>query len=458
MLEPMATRLPRRGGLGFRAALALVMAAAALLVPGGAPSPTRAQDPVAEPVVITLFWGDGCPHCAAEHAFLDGLLERHPGVAVEAYEVWSDADNQALLRRTAAERGFEATGVPVTLVGDRHWIGYSDAIGAEIEAAVVLELAATAAPPDAAPQPTPSATEPVTLPIIGEVDASGSLLATTAVIALVDGFNPCSLWVLSILLAMVLHSGSRRRLLAVGITFLAVAGVAYGLFMLGLFAVMDWIGYATPVRLAVAGLVGVFGIVAIKDYLWFGRGPTFSIPEQRKPGIVRRSRELAISQRSLLVIVPMTALLAAGVALLELPCTAGFPVMWNAILAERGVAGIEFAALLALYLAIYLLDELALFAAALVTMRATKMQERHGRALKLVAGTVMLALAVVMAVAPDLLDSVVGAVAVFGGALGAAGLALLVLPRLGVVPRERTTEPAAPPSRSRQQRVRRAIH
>jgi hypothetical protein len=321
--------------------------------------------------------------------------------------------------------------VPGTFVAGRAWIGFSDAIGAEIEAVVVAELANSASPTlGASAAPSASAVE---LPIFGRIDAAaGSMVATTALIALVDGFNPCSLWVLSILLAMMLHSGSRRRLLAVGVTFLAVAGMAYGLFMLGLFAALDWIGYSTWVRFAIAAVVGIFGLIAIKDFFWYGRGPSLSIPEERKPGIVRRSRELALSERSLVALLPITALLAAGVSLLELPCTAGFPVMWNGILADRGVAGAAFAGLLLLYLAVYLLDELLLFGAALVTMRVTKMQERHGRALKLTAGTVMLALSAVMLVAPATLDSVFGALAVFGVALGAALLVLVVAPRLEI--------------------------
>lgn len=456
-MRPMTVAsIARRAVVALLAGLVLLLVLAPLMAPG-----VRAEDEAGEPVTVILFWGDGCPHCAAEKAFLAELVDRHPEVVVTEYEVWYDADNQALLQRMAAERGIEVNAVPVTFVGERHWIGYSDATGGQIEAAVLEALAARdpqdSAAPSPAPTPAPSGTVAVG-PF--QIDASaGSLVVTTSLIALVDGFNPCSLWVLSILLAMMLHSGSRRRLLAVGITFLAVAGVAYALFMLGLFVVLDWIGYETWVRVAVAGVVGIFGIVAIKDYVWFGRGFSFSIPEDRKPDITRRSRELALSQRSLLVIVPMTALLAAGVALLELPCTAGFPVMWNGILTTRGVVGMEYAGLLALYIAIYLLDEAILFTIAFVTMRATKMQERHGRALKLVAGSVMLALAIVMIVAPNLLDSMLGATAVFAAALGAAGLAMLVLPRLGLVRPAPPPDPADPHgSRSRQQRVRRAVH
>jgi thiol-disulfide isomerase/thioredoxin len=447
----MATCLPRRAGIGSRAAIGLIAALAALLVMA-APSPTLAEDVSSDPVVITLFWGDGCPHCAAEKAFLDGLLERHPGVVVEAYEVWYAPANQTRFETMAAEHGIEVSGVPTTFVGDASWVGFTDAIGAEIEAAVIAELAGNTPSATAAPSPTASSST-VELPVFGEIDAAaGSLVATTALIALVDGFNPCSLWVLSVLLAMMLHAGSRGRLLAVGLTFLATAGIAYGLFMLGLFAVIDWIGFADWVRVAIAAVVGIFGIVAIKDYLWRGRGVSFSIPEERKPQITQRSRELALSQRSLLVLMPMTAFLAAGVALLELPCTAGFPVMWNGILADRGVVGAEFVALLGLYLAIYLLDELVLFGAAFATMRVTKMQEHHGRALKLVAGTVMLALSLVMLLAPGVLDSALGAIGVFAAALVLAGLLALVLPR----PPAPAPQPTG--SRGRRQRAERAIH
>ena len=462
----MITRLRRGVSRAPRFVMAIVAVAVALLALTATPPAAIADDDGAEEVRIVLFWGDGCPHCASEKAFLEGLVARHTTVAVDAYEVWNDEANRRRFVEVAEAHGIEPSGVPGTFVAGRAWIGFSDAIGAEIEAVVVAELARIAA---ASPTPAPSmSTVPATsvapapsasaveLPVFGRrVPAAGSLVTMTALIALVDGFNPCSLWVLSILLAMMLHSGSRRRLLAVGVTFLVVAGAAYGLFMLGLFAVLDWVGYSTWVRVAIAAVVGIFGIVAIKDYFWYGRGPSLSIPEDRKPGIVRRSRQIALSERSLVALVPITGLLAAGVSLLELPCTAGFPVMWNGILAERGVAGPAFAGLLLLYLAIYLLDELVLFSIALVTMRVTKMQERHGRALKLTAGSVMLALAAVMLLAPTLLDSVAGALAVFGAALATAIVVMLVAPRLGLAVSEPATE-VPPRSRTRRQRARRA--
>jgi hypothetical protein len=134
---------------------------------------------------------------------------------------------------------------------------------------------------------------------------------------------------------------------------------------------------------------------------------------------VRESRSLALEERRLPVVLGSTAALAAGVALLELPCTVGFPVVWSNLLADRGVGTAGFAFLLTIYLLVFLVDEIAVVVGAVVALRIGRLQERHGKALKLGAGVVMGLLAVVMLVDPSLLERVVGTGAVFGAAAGA---------------------------------------
>jgi hypothetical protein len=405
------------------------------------PVPARAADgPGTEPLVITYFWGDGCQHCATQRVFLDELVERHPQVVVDAYEVWYDAGNLARFEAMAVAHGIEPSGVPATFLAGRSWTGFNTAAAREIEATVLAELSRRGLGPSPGPEATEAteATEAsVDLPFLGPVSVAGqSLVATTVLVAFVDGFNPCSLWVLSVLLAMMLHARSRARLLAVGLTFLLVTAAIYGLFIIGLFSAMAWIGFLWWVQLVTALVVLVFATVAIKDYFWFGRGISFTIPEHRKPAIFRESRSLTQAQRPLLGIVAGSVVLAAGVALVELPCTAGLPVLWTGILTEQGVAGGQFILLLGLYLLVYLLDELLVFGAVLATLRMARVEERHGRILKLVSGIVMLTLAATLIIAPATLNSLTGTLAVFGAALGATLAILLlhrrVLPRLGV--------------------------
>jgi hypothetical protein len=171
----------------------------------------------------------------------------------------------------------------------------------------------------------------------------------------------------------------------------------------------------------------------VKDYFLFGRGPSFTIADSRKPGIyrgVRRVRAALGADGSAVALVGVTAGMALGVSLVEFACTAGFPLVWSATLAAHDVGAAAFGGLLALYLGIYLLDEAVVFGVAVLTLRAFRMEERHGRILKLVGGTVMLALAGVMALAPETLSSLSGSVAVFGGAGLATAVILLVHSRL----------------------------
>ena len=393
----------------------------ALLAVVGIVTPTPADQSAASPdpppVELTLFYGAGCPHCHAELEFLAELQERWPDLRIVTHEVWNDAGNRALYREMAAAHGLEANAVPGSFVGGRVWIGFSASIGAEIEAAVAA-LYAGIAPAE----PTPASIE---VPVIGDVTVGDrSLLVATLLIGFVDGVNPCSLWVLSVLLALVLHSGSRTRVFAVGSLFLVVTSALYGLYMLGAYSALDYAGEARWIRLVVAAVAGVFGALHLKEYVT-PAGPSLRISATRKPGLYRRMRSLAAADRSLPAVLGGTVVLAVGVSLLETPCTAGLPLLWTDMLAERDVPAAGAAFLFTLYLAVFLLDELALFAVAVITLRATKMQERHGRVLQLASGTLMLTLAGAMVFTPRALESLPGTLAVFAAAGGVVGTVLL---------------------------------
>jgi len=453
---------------------AVLLGLLAVLV-GAAPG-RAAPGEEAPDTVVYFFWGDGCPHCAAAEPFLADLAARYPGVEVRDFEVWYHPENAKALERMADAFGFVPTGVPVIIVGDTYWIGFSEERTAAPIEAVVAACARSGCPDagagilgPASPSPSPGAGTPsssaspsgredddgvadgdagggqtlaagdpaLSLPFLGTVDLSRqSLVLSTVLIALVDGFNPCSLWVLSVLLALTLRGGSRRTTVVVGLVFIGVTAFVYALFIAGVFSVLTLANIAPWVRIAVAVVALVFAIVNVKDYFWWREGVSFTIPEDAKPGIYRRMRRVVASGESLPALVGGTVVLAAGVSLVEFACTAGFPVLWANMLTAQEVTAATFLVLLAIYLVIYQADELLIFGAAVVTLRASKLQERGGRILKLVGGMLMLTLAAVMLVNPALMNDVGTSLLVFVVALGAAGLVLLlhrvVLPRFGI--------------------------
>jgi cytochrome c biogenesis protein CcdA len=419
-------------------------------------------------VVVRYFYGAECPYCQLQGVEMDAW-EREYDVEIHRYEVWHDAGNRALFQELAAAYGEEASGVPMTFIGERIWIGFDESAARQMRAAIVAcegaacldplsvldpgdpeptdeptvgpttePTAAPEQPIEGPPAPTdtgntdvPSDTTTISVPFAGEVDADAmGLLPATALIAFVDGFNPCSLWVLSVLLAMLLRTGSRRRIAVVGGAFLVTTAAVYGLFIAGVFSAMSYVGYLAGIRWAVALLALTFAAVNIKDYFAFKKGFSFTIPDRFKPRIYRGGRGLMDENRSLLAVTGAAVVMALGIALVELPCTAGFPVVWSGLLTDAGVSGSEFAGLLSVYLGIYLLDEVVLFAAVVVTLRIARFQERHGQVLKLVGGMVMLALGIVMLTNPALMNTISGTIAVFLAAAAATAVVHLVTRRV----------------------------
>jgi glutaredoxin len=398
-------------------------------VAGASAGGVEDPEPV-EIVEIVVFHGEGCPYCARALDHLAELAAREPRVRVVDHEVWNDPTYRGLFAEMAAAHGIEISGVPTIFLGDAVWVGFDATVAAQIDETVTALLAGSE-------QPELERTT-VDVPLVGTVDvADRSLVAATILIAFVDGVNPCSFWVLSMLLALVLHSRSRARILVVGAVFLTVTSALYGLYMLGAYSVLDLASGADGIRWAVALVAGVFGLLHVKEYVTH-RGPSVTIPEERKPGMLARMRGLAATDRSWPALVGGTAVLAVGVSLVETPCTAGLPLLWTNLLTGRGVEPAGAALLFAVYLLVFLFDELVVFTVAVTTMRAVKLQERHGRVLQLVSGTLMLTLAVAMVAAPRLLESVTGTLVVFGSA-AAVVVAVLAVDRLR--PRARRASP-----------------
>ncbi len=436
----------------------VVVLGAWLLLTAPAQASTPAQQ-ASQPVVIYFFWGDGCPHCAAAKPFLAELSQRYPNVTIRDFEVWNHPENREPFVQMTAKYGFEPTAVPTIFIGDKYWVGYAeDPYAREIETTVAA--CAAGGCPDAgagvlAPLPTAVpdpivATAPIlagglaapasselSVPLLGTIDLGAqSLLLSTALIAFVDGFNPCSLWVLSVLLALTIHTGSRKKVFIIGAVFLTVTSLVYVLFIAGLFTmftVLDWVPW---IQALVAAVALFFAIINIKDYFWYKEGISLTIADEQKPGLYKSMRRVLNAGDSMPALIGAAIVMSAGASLVEFSCTAGFPMLWTNLLAAQEVTTLTFALLLVVYMLIYQIDEMIIFGSAVVGLRASKLEEKQGRILKLFGGTLMLTLALVMLIEPSLMNSLTSTLWVFLIALGVALAILLVhrkvLPALGI--------------------------
>jgi glutaredoxin len=394
---------------------------------------------------LHFFYKPDCSQCQHVNVFLEEI-EEGQDVEVARYNI-EEEENKQLYSSFKYRYGLISSAYPVIFIGDNYLMGdksIKNNLEKEIERCqkhdcpcpLSVVNSSTASIPQSS-EITAEDPEVLTLPLVGEVKFSSMpIYVTTAIIAFVDGFNPCSLWLISFLIGVIIYSRSRKKIMIVGGTFLLVTGGVYALFMAGLLNVFSYVGYLNWIQIIVAIVAAVFALVNIKDYFWYKKGISFTISDKYKPKIFKNMRGIMKGDKSLWQMVVGTAILALGVVLIELPCTAGFPVVWTNILAQRGIEGGVFYSLLALYMLIYLLDEIAVLLITTWTMKAIRFEEKHGRMLKLIGGMVMLVLAVVMIVDPGLMQNISGTVIIFIGSILLSFLIMYlhryVLPKFGV--------------------------
>jgi len=241
----------------------------------------------------------------------------------------------------------------------------------------------------------------IEVPLFGRLSASklGMPLFTLA-IGLIDGFNPCAMWVLLFLLSILVNLKDRRRILAIAGTFVIVSGLAYFAFMAAWLNVFALIGYLRPIQIVLALMAIVIGSIHTKDFFAFKQGLSLSIPESAKPGIYARVRSIVTAEH-IGGAVAGAITLAVLVNIIELLCTAGLPALYTNILMQQGLSAAGRYAYLGLYIAAYMFDDTLMVAIVVTTLSKRKLQETQGRWLKLISGAAILLLGVVMLFRPE---------------------------------------------------------
>ena len=394
-----------------RALLWLLLAA--LLAVMAAGTAARAADPNR----IELFVREGCPHCAQAEEFMARLGGERPELAIVVRDVTKDASALARLQELAQATGAGAARVPATYVNGQLILGYSaeastdklirsalaggrvtsgaptDASSCEAEDSLSCGPGASAGAGAAAPEEAFSVTlfgRTVTLDDVG-------LPAFTLAMGLLDGFNPCSMWVLLLMISLLAPLNDRKRMLAIAGTFVLVEGISYFAMMAAWLNLFMFIGLSRASQVVIA-LIAIFaGAINVKDFFAFGRGISLSIPASARPMIYNRMRGI-LHARNYTVAIVGTIVLALLVQVVEFMCTSGFPALFTRILTLKQLDIAAYYGYLLLYISAYMLDDVIVLGIGVTLLSRHRLQEKEGRVLKLIAGVVMIGLGIYLLV------------------------------------------------------------
>ncbi|PID57792.1 hypothetical protein CSB45_06090 [candidate division KSB3 bacterium] len=266
---------------------------------------------------------------------------------------------------------------------------------------------AEAAEVETAPQKTVAASQEdesiLDIPIFGTVDVKKiGLPLFTVVLGGLDGFNPCAMWVLCFLLSLVIYAKSRTKILVIGGIFVFASGLIYFLFMAAWLNLFIIVGYVKYLRITVALVAIVMGVINCKDFFFFKKGISLTIPESAHPKLGKRMRSI-VNASAWPAMIFGTVFLAVTANLIELLCTAGFPAIYTRILTLNELSTAQYYLYLVLYNVVYVLPLAVIVTIFGWKMGSRRLSEKEGRILKLVGGALMLVLGLVLLFKPELL-------------------------------------------------------
>ncbi len=391
--------------------------------------------PSASTVVVHVFERKDCTYCQAEKAFLTTFTKGVPNVKVVYHEVTQNkADKELFNKIVEANKLPKVT--PVTVIGDTVVQGFDSAktTGKLFEKLIknannsekdfALEtllannnfvLSSSIAPGCDSNGETElcvvdaeqAGAGTVSVPFWGAVSTAGfSIIAISALLGFVDGFNPCAMWVLITFLLILSQIKDRKKMAQIAGLFIVAEAVMYNLILNVWYTAWDFIALDRIVT-PIVGFVALGG-GGLFLYKWWKKRKQSALTcdvtgEQEHSNFMKRMEKIAHAPLTWITAFAIIAL-AFSVNIIEFACSIGIPQAYTKILELNAPDFMLRQFYLAIYTAMYMLDDVIVFVLAFIGF---KQLHAHGAKWSnysaLIGGIALFVLGVLLLLAPNVL-------------------------------------------------------
>ena len=403
------------------------------------PVSTKADEKV---INIHLFYGNGCPHCAAEEEFLSDYLKDRTDVKLYKYEIWYDSHNQELLSKVQKEMGTtNKNGVPFTVIGKKTIVGYADGVTdeqikdainyylnndyrdyageitgkvkkAEVKEDIIKDESKTEDKKENKiekaddTKDSDQTDENVTVPVLGKINAKKvSLPILAVVLGFVDGFNPCAMWILIFLITMLFNMKDRKKMWILGLTFILTSGIVYLMFMLAWLNLATFISKIAFIRLLIAVIALVVGLINVYKYIDSLKKKDEGcdvVDKKDRKKIMEKIISITHEKKFIIALLGVMVL-AASVNIIELMCSIGIPLLFTQILAMNNLSIFSYMIYMFIYIFFFLIDDIVIFVISMVTLKVTGLSTKYTKYSHLIGGIIMLIIGLLLIIKPELL-------------------------------------------------------
>lgn len=362
---------------------------------------------------IYLFYGDGCPHCKDEEKWFETYLKKNDFIKMHRYEIWYDKENQEKYSKVHDILNDTSSGIPYLIIGETVITGFDEEITPEriknaIEyysnvkykdkVGIYLGIVEDKNEEDTK---TNYQENEIDIPILGKQKIKEVSIGLSAIIiGLVDGFNPCAMWILLFLISMLLGMKNRKRMWALGITFLVSSALVYFLFLISWLNLAIFLNKILYIRVAIAFVAVLFGVLQIISFI-FKKDDGCEVVDTKNRKKIIKSIQKIVKEKSFILALLGIVLLAASVNIIELLCSLGLPVMFTQILTINEVGKFGQILYSLLYILFFMIDDIIIFIIAMKTLEIKAISNKYGKYLHLIGGIIMVVIGILMIYKPE---------------------------------------------------------
>lgn len=344
-----------------------------------------------EKVNIYLFYSKICPHCQKEEKYFETLKEKYQDkINIYTYEVTENKTNNEIMKSLKKELKENSQGVPFTIIGSKTFLGYDESLNERIENTIESYL-----------DENTKTNNTYTIPILGKIEGkNASIILIAIILGFIDGFNPCAMWILLLLINMCISIKDKKKMLIVCLTFIITSGIIYFLSMLGIGFILD-LTTISYIRNIIAILAIILGIYNLYTYLKTRKQTGCHVVKKEKRKTIITKINNILNNKNTLLMFGGTIILATSVSLVEMACSLGFPTIFLELLSINNIHSFLKVAYLLIYILFYLIDDIVVLFLSIKAFETKGISTKYNKYVHLIGGLIMILMGVLLIFKPE---------------------------------------------------------
>lgn len=346
--------------------------------------------------VLDFYYGAECPHCHKEMKWFPELKKMYPHLEIQKYEVWHDTANQKKWAEHLAQFDMEPQGVPTNIIGEEVIVGFN-------AQGILAALEKTYGPPQSQAPPNTTPTENNGW----KKYLQWSWPLMSFALGIIDGFNPCAMWSLFVLIGFLLTIDDKKKRWMIGGVFLASSGIIYFAalltYLLGFTQVTTLVATSTMTYVfrAVGILALVTGFFAIKNMKNVGVDCEVRDADSKRK-FHTKLKNILEQEKLWLVLIGVTGL-AFSVNAIELLCSFAIPTAFTATLISTNIPFAQQLMAISIYDLAYMLDDIIVFAIAMWTLNLKVFSPKMVQWSHAIGGIILVLIGLLLLINPEIL-------------------------------------------------------